>query len=38
VTDFAAGDLMVHCAHIIHASLDNRDPDGLFRLSTDIRY
>ncbi|MFE2557376.1 phytanoyl-CoA dioxygenase family protein [Streptomyces sp. NPDC059352] len=38
VTDFAAGDLMVHSAHIIHASLDNQDPVGRFRLSTDIRY
>ncbi|MGW8887450.1 phytanoyl-CoA dioxygenase family protein [Streptomyces sp. NPDC055749] len=38
VTDFAAGDLMVHSPHIIHASLDNHDPDGRFRLSTDIRY
>ena len=38
VTDFAAGDLMVHGAHIIHASLDNHDPDGMIRLSTDIRY
>ncbi|MFB6837607.1 phytanoyl-CoA dioxygenase family protein [Streptomyces sp. NPDC056361] len=38
VTDFAAGDLMVHSAHIIHASLDNQDPAGRFRLSTDIRY
>lgn len=38
VTDFAAGDLMVHGAHIIHASLDNHDPNGVFRLSTDIRY
>lgn len=38
VTDFTAGDVMIHNAHIIHASLDNRDPDGVFRLSTDIRY
>ncbi|MGY0231520.1 phytanoyl-CoA dioxygenase family protein [Longispora urticae] len=38
VTGFAAGDLMVHDAHIVHASLDNRDPDGVIRLSTDIRY
>ncbi|MFE2726142.1 phytanoyl-CoA dioxygenase family protein [Kitasatospora sp. NPDC059327] len=38
VTDFAAGDLMVHSAHIVHAALDNRDPAGRFRLSTDIRY
>ncbi|MFG3532469.1 phytanoyl-CoA dioxygenase family protein [Streptomyces sp. NPDC047917] len=38
VTDFAAGDLMVHSAHVIHASLDNQDPAGQIRLSTDIRY
>ncbi|QKW05150.1 phytanoyl-CoA dioxygenase family protein [Streptomyces sp. NA04227] len=38
VADFAAGDLMVHNAHIVHASLDNRDPAGRFRLSTDIRH
>ncbi|MCX5214532.1 phytanoyl-CoA dioxygenase family protein [Kitasatospora sp. NBC_00240] len=38
VTDFSAGDLMVHSAHIVHASLDNEDPAGRFRLSTDIRY
>ncbi|WP_331769284.1 phytanoyl-CoA dioxygenase family protein (plasmid) [Embleya sp. NBC_00888] len=38
VTDFTAGDLMIHSPHIIHASLDNQDPDGVFRLSTDIRY
>ncbi len=38
VTDFAAGDLMVHNPYVIHASLDNQDPAGVFRLSTDIRY
>jgi hypothetical protein len=38
VTDFAAGDLMVHDAHLIHASLDNHDPHGVIRLSTDIRF
>lgn len=38
VTDFAAGDLMVHTPYIVHASLDNQDPGGAFRLSTDIRY
>lgn len=38
VTDFTAGDLMVHSPHIIHASLDNHDLRGRFRLSTDIRY
>ncbi|MBO0812560.1 MAG: phytanoyl-CoA dioxygenase family protein [Microlunatus sp.] len=38
VTDYAAGDVMVHTAHMVHAALDNVDPDGLMRLSTDIRY
>lgn len=38
VTDFQAGDVMVHSPHIIHASLDNVDPGGRIRLSTDIRY
>lgn len=38
VTDFAAGDVMVHSAHIIHAALDNVAQDGTMRLSTDIRY
>ncbi len=38
VTDFTAGDLMLHSPHIIHASLDNQDPGRRFRLSTDIRY
>lgn len=37
-TDFRAGDVMVHSAHIIHAATDNVDPDGILRLSTDIRY
>jgi hypothetical protein len=38
VTDYRAGDVVVHSAHIVHASLDNVDPDGRIRLSTDIRY
>ena len=38
VADYAAGDMLIHSAHIIHASLDNVDPDGRMRLSTDIRY
>ena len=38
VADFEAGDLLVHSAHIVHASLDNIDPGGFIRLSTDIRY
>ncbi|MQY10486.1 1-deoxypentalenic acid 11-beta-hydroxylase [Streptomyces sp. RB5] len=38
VTGFAAGDVMVHSPYLVHASLDNTDPDGIIRLSTDIRY
>jgi hypothetical protein len=38
VTDYAAGDLVVHSAYLIHAALDNVDPNGTMRLSTDIRY
>jgi hypothetical protein len=29
---------MIHSPYIVHASLDNVDPDGIIRLSTDIRY
>jgi len=38
VTDYRAGDMVVHSAYLVHASLDNVDPDGIIRLSTDIRY
>ncbi|AKU18764.1 phytanoyl-CoA dioxygenase family protein [Luteipulveratus mongoliensis] len=38
VADYEAGDVVVHSPHIVHASLDNTDPDGVMRLSTDIRY
>lgn len=38
LADYAAGDMMVHSAHLIHASLDNADPAGRMRLSTDLRY
>ncbi len=38
VADYAAGDIVVHSPYIVHASLDNADPDGIIRLSTDIRY
>ena len=38
VADYQAGDVVVHSAHIVHAALDNVDPDGVIRLSTDIRY
>jgi ectoine hydroxylase-related dioxygenase (phytanoyl-CoA dioxygenase family) len=37
-TDFRAGDVMIHSAHIVHAATDNVDPNGIMRLSTDIRY
>jgi len=36
VTDYAAGDVVIHTAHTIHAALDNVSTD--LRLSTDIRY
>ncbi len=36
--DYEMGDVMVHTAHIVHAALDNHDPEGRLRLSTDIRY
>lgn len=38
VTDYAAGDIVVHDAFMVHASLDNADPRSVIRLSTDIRY
>lgn len=38
LADYAAGDMVVHSAHLVHASLDNQDPDDVIRLSTDIRY
>ncbi len=38
VADYEAGDMVVHSAHIVHASLDNVDAGGVMRLSTDIRY
>jgi hypothetical protein len=30
--------VVVHSAYVVHASLDNVDPEGRIRLSTDIRY
>lgn len=38
INDYSAGDVMVHSAHIVHASTDNVDPQNRIRLSTDIRY
>lgn len=36
VADYAAGDVVVHTAHTVHAALDNVSTE--LRLSTDIRY
>ncbi len=36
VTDYTAGDVVIHTAHTVHAALDNVSRD--IRLSTDIRY
>jgi ectoine hydroxylase-related dioxygenase (phytanoyl-CoA dioxygenase family) len=36
--DYEAGDVVIHTAHMIHASTQNDDPSGRMRLSTDIRY
>lgn len=36
VTDYAAGDVVIHTAHTVHAALDN--VSDVTRLSTDIRY
>lgn len=36
--DYAAGDVVLHSAHIIHASPDNLDTEYRLRLSTDIRF
>ncbi len=37
IADYEAGDMMVHSAHMIHASTVNQHPAQI-RLSTDIRY
>lgn len=38
LADYAAGDVVVHSSHIVHAATDNVDPAQRIRLSTDIRY
>jgi ectoine hydroxylase-related dioxygenase (phytanoyl-CoA dioxygenase family) len=38
VTDYKAGDIVVHNAYMVHASLNNTNAKGRIRLSTDIRY
>ncbi|WP_328379312.1 phytanoyl-CoA dioxygenase family protein [Streptomyces sp. NBC_00440] len=37
-TDYEAGDMVVHSPYLVHAALDNTDPEEVTRLSTDIRY
>jgi ectoine hydroxylase-related dioxygenase (phytanoyl-CoA dioxygenase family) len=38
VADYEAGDVVLHSPFMIHASTENRSPDRLVRLSTDIRF
>lgn len=38
VADYEAGDVVLHSPFMIHASTENRSPDRLIRLSTDIRF
>lgn len=38
IADYEAGDMVIHGAYTIHASTNNMSPDGIIRLSTDIRY
>lgn len=38
VADYEAGDLVIHNAYMVHASVENANQAGRMRLSTDIRY
>lgn len=38
VTDYEAGDVVLHSPFSIHASTVNHDPEGRIRLGTDIRF
>ena len=38
IADYQAGDMVVHSPYLVHASLNNTDPQNRMRLSTDIRY
>jgi ectoine hydroxylase-related dioxygenase (phytanoyl-CoA dioxygenase family) len=38
VADYEAGDVVLHSPYTIHAATTNADPDGIMRLSTDIRF
>ncbi|KAF2136872.1 uncharacterized protein K452DRAFT_322122 [Aplosporella prunicola CBS 121167] len=38
LTAYEAGDVVLHQAHMIHASTINHDPDNVIRLGTDLRF
>jgi hypothetical protein len=38
IADYQAGDMVIHSPYLVHASLNNTDPNNIMRLSTDIRY
>jgi hypothetical protein len=38
IADYQAGDMVIHSPYLVHASLNNTDPNKVMRLSTDIRY
>lgn len=38
VGNYEAGDIVLHDAFIIHTTAPNEDPDGIVRLSTDLRF
>ncbi|KAI5457512.1 hypothetical protein BGZ63DRAFT_365006 [Mariannaea sp. PMI_226] len=38
LTEFEAGDVVLHKPHMIHASTINRDPENRIRLGTDLRF
>ncbi|SPO03268.1 uncharacterized protein DNG_05950 [Cephalotrichum gorgonifer] len=38
VTDYEAGDVVLHNTYMIHASTVNHDPDNVIRLATDLRF
>ena len=38
VTDYEAGDVVLHSSYMIHASTVNHDPNNIIRLATDLRF
>ncbi|GKZ39595.1 hypothetical protein AbraIFM66950_000698 [Aspergillus brasiliensis] len=38
VSEYEAGDVVLHKPHMIHASTVNNDPDRVIRLATDLRF